>query len=365
VTLYLPDRRALLYPPTLSEGAASLLPAEERPALLWTIDVDAGGAPTQWRLERALVRSRRALSYRQVQDALDHGEADEPLVLLREIGMLREAQEQARGGVSLSVPTQEVTRGAKGFRLAYDATLPVEGWNAQISLLAGMCAAAVMVDAGVGILRTLPPPDDRTLGRLRRTAQALGVDWPADRSYPDVVRAIPMDHPGRATFMTQAVQTLRGAGYTLVGASPGPPPVHGALAAVYAHVTAPLRRLADRFANEIVVAHCAGQPVPVWVTDALPTLPAIMAETGKRAAGVDAAVINLVEAVVLADRIGETFPATVVDLDERHATVLVPSPPVIARLDPDGLVLGAEVQVRVVAADPTQRQVELTRVDAA
>ena len=40
-TIYLPDAKAPLHPPVLSEGAASLLPGEERPAVLWTLDLDA------------------------------------------------------------------------------------------------------------------------------------------------------------------------------------------------------------------------------------------------------------------------------------------------------------------------------------
>ena len=36
------------------------------------------------------------------------------------------------------------------------ATLPVEEWNAQISLLTGMCAARLMIDGRIGVLRTLP-----------------------------------------------------------------------------------------------------------------------------------------------------------------------------------------------------------------
>ncbi|MBV9487754.1 MAG: RNB domain-containing ribonuclease, partial [Frankiaceae bacterium] len=39
-TLYLPDGRAPLYPPTLSEHAASLLPDGDRPAVLWSLDLD-------------------------------------------------------------------------------------------------------------------------------------------------------------------------------------------------------------------------------------------------------------------------------------------------------------------------------------
>ena len=36
VTVYMPDERARLYPATLSEGAASLLPDGPRPAVVFT-----------------------------------------------------------------------------------------------------------------------------------------------------------------------------------------------------------------------------------------------------------------------------------------------------------------------------------------
>src|SRR4051812_876031 len=106
VTLYLPDGRAPMLPNQLGEGAASLLPDAERPALLWTIDLDESGATTSARLERATVRSRAKLDYGGVQAALgaaapDPAAAGEPLRLLREIGTLRLALEAARGGVSL------------------------------------------------------------------------------------------------------------------------------------------------------------------------------------------------------------------------------------------------------------------------
>ena len=107
VTLYLPDGRAPMVPNQLGEGAASLLPDDDRAALLWTIDLDETGASTAARLERATVRSRAKLDYGGVQSALDAGRADEPLVLLREIGTLRLALEAARGGVSLDLPDRK------------------------------------------------------------------------------------------------------------------------------------------------------------------------------------------------------------------------------------------------------------------
>ena len=110
VTLYLPDGRAPMLPNVLGEGGASLLPEQERPALLWTIDLDERGATTSARLQRATVRSRAKLDYGGVQTALDNDTADEPLRLLREIGTLRRALEAERGGISLDLPAQEVVR---------------------------------------------------------------------------------------------------------------------------------------------------------------------------------------------------------------------------------------------------------------
>lgn len=155
-TLYAPDKRTPLHPPELSEGAASLLPDAVRPALLWTITVDASGEGTDVVCERALVKSRAKLNYAGVQKDLDAGTASESLQLLREVGKLREQRELERGGVNLPIPDQEVVTHDGQWTLEFRAPLPVEGWNAQISLLTGMAAAHLMMYGEIGILRTLP-----------------------------------------------------------------------------------------------------------------------------------------------------------------------------------------------------------------
>lgn len=365
VTIYLPDSRAPLYPELLGEGAASLLPDGDRPALCWTIDLDDAGAPTAWRLERAMVRSVRRMTYTEAQREIDDGTAAEPLKLLREIGTLRQAQERARGGVSLPIPSQELTPRGSGLELAYDVPLAVEGWNAQISLLAGICAAHTMIDGGVGILRTLPPADDRAIGRLRRVAHALGIPWPEAKRYADVVHDLDPADPASMAFVEQAVATLRGAGYTLVAPAAATPPVHGALATPYAHVTAPLRRLADRIANEIVVSLSAGATPAPEVVAALEGLPELMGDAHRHAGAVERAAVDLVEALVLRDRVGEVFPATVVDLDERRATVLLRHPAIVTTIGAGTLELAAEIDVRLRAVEPAKRQVEFELVTGA
>ncbi|MBS1698178.1 MAG: RNB domain-containing ribonuclease, partial [Actinobacteria bacterium] len=62
-TLYAADGTIPLHPPVLSEDHASLLPDQDRPALVWTFALDSTGSVTATRLERALIRSRAKLDY--------------------------------------------------------------------------------------------------------------------------------------------------------------------------------------------------------------------------------------------------------------------------------------------------------------
>ncbi len=363
VTIYMPDRRIPLHPTALSEGSGSLLPGVDRPALLWTIDLDPAGSPLMAAVERAVVRSRRALGYAEAQAAIEVGGAHDPtLGLLREVGLLRIAIEQARGGVSLTVPVQEVVRDGTSYALRYEATLPVEDWNAQISLLTGICAADIMAHGGIGLFRTLDPAEPADLGSLRRSALALGVSWPEGARYPDVVRALDTSRPADAAFAVRATRLFRGAGYAAWRRADGDrPPVHAAIASRYAHVTAPLRRLADRFANEIVLALCAGEEPPAWVLRALPEIPGLMAAAGGRERQAERASVDHVESALLARRVGEVFSGIVVDVREGRAIVQLADPAVVAPLEGDGAVPGESVAVRLTHADPADRSVRFSR----
>lgn len=358
LTLYFPDGRIPLHPAVLSEGAASLLPGDPRPALLWRIDLDAEGRRVATDVRRAMVRSRAKLDYEEVQRQIDTGTAEEPVALLRDIGRLRETLEAERGGISLNVPEQEIVAHGRSYSLAYRAPLPADGWNAQISLLTGMAAADLMTAAGTGILRTLPTAPDGAVARLRRSARALGVDWPHHVSYADVVRATDPTNPRHAAFLQECTTLLRGAGYTVFTDGLVPTPaVHAAVADEYTHCTAPLRRLVDRYAGELCVAAVAGDEPPEWVRAALPTLPDEMAMGTRRANTVERESVDIVEAALLGERVGEVFDAYVIDVKERDpavGTVHLDDPAVVARVAGGDrpLPLGEWLRVRLTAADP-------------
>jgi exoribonuclease R len=355
-TFYAPDQRAALHPPVLSEATASLLAdGKPRPALLWTVELDAEGKQTSAHVERSLVTSRARLSYTEVQHDLDAGEASDSLHLLEIVGRLRQTIEADRGGVSLETPEQEITADGDDWRLDYRAALPVEGWNAQISLLVGAAAAQIMIAGKVGILRTLPPAEQWGIDKLRHTANGLHIAWPGGMSYPDFVRSLDPHKPAHLAMLTACTVLFRGAGYTAFdGTLPDANLVHGALAMHYAHATAPLRRLVDRYVGETCLALCNGSDVPQWVRAALPELPDLMASSDARAKKYERGIIDLLEALLLSTRVGQTFTGTVVEIgkDGTDGIILIEDPAVEARVR--GKVrLGDEMSVRLVISDTT------------
>lgn len=365
-TLYGAGVRIPLHPKVLSEGAASLLPGQLRPALLWTIELDKGGETIAIDVRRARVRSVARLDYAGVQQRIDAGDADPMWAVLREIGELRMQRERSRGGVSLPLPEQEISVDDGRWTLSFRARMAVEDWNEQISLLTGMAAAQLMVQAKVGLLRTLPAPDPMAIQRLRITAKVLGIVWPSEQNYPDFIRSLDPAQDAHVAMLTACTSVLRGAGYAAFNGVLPEQPMHSALAAEYTHATAPLRRLVDRYTGEVCVALCAKQPVPAWALAALPELPTSMRNSDHRARQYEKAVLDLAEAAVLAPRVGDTFAGAIVEVassDARKGVVMVRDPAVEANVTGNAeLPLGADVKVTLVEADPVKR---ITRFELA
>ncbi len=338
-----------LHPPELSEAAASLLPGETRPAFVWDMRLGSDGEGTAVEVYRAMVRSQERHDYAGVEQAVKQGSADERLVLLKEVGEKRIARERERGGASLPMPEQEVAEDENGhYRLFFRPLLESEDWNAQLSLMTGMAGAEMMVKGGIGILRTMPQPEQGALGRFRRQARALGVPWPEGMPYGAFLRTLDRAHPQHLALIHEATALFRGAGYSPFDGQVPQQAQHAAVAAPYAHVTAPLRRLVDRFGLLVCEALSQGAEVPAWVREALPTLPGIMQASDRKAGGVERACADAVEAAVLEDRVGQTFPAIVVDLggnSGRSAVVQLQDPAVLARADGEAE-LGTDVTVR-------------------
>jgi exoribonuclease R len=354
VTIYLPGSKAPLYPAVLSAGAASLLPDGDRPAVVFTVRIDGAGATRLDGVERAVVRSRAKLAYEDVSDGdlpADFGE------LARRI----EAAEERRDAPRVEFPEQELARVDGGWELRISPRLPSEDRNAGMSLATNLAVADALMAAGTGLFRTMAPPDDGAVARLRHTATAFGLTWPDEQSLAQFQRALPDGDMRTAAFLLAVRRAGGRAGYERF--SPEARPWHAAIAAPYVHVTAPLRRLADRYVIAAALAVAAGRPVPDDVDASFDSLPGVMARGEGLANRVDRAVLDMAEAVALNGRQGEVFDAVVVDEDRRGPVIqLIQPAAVLANVTAHRVDPGDRIRVRLTGADVEDRRVTFERV---
>ncbi|MGA0568765.1 RNB domain-containing ribonuclease [Rathayibacter sp. KR2-224] len=352
-TLYAPDGTVPLHPLVLSEQKASLLPGQDRTAFVWTFDLDSAAVVTSHHVERAWVRSRAQLDYVGTQAALDRGETGTPAALLPEIGRARLEQERLRGGASLDLPDEEIVRDPSGaYRIVRRRPLPLEDWNAQLSLMTGIAAAELMLGARVGILRTMPPPEATTVAAFRLRTIALGRPWHDGVPYGEYLRGLTGDDPQTLALLQAAASLFRGAGYVAFDGEAPASPAQAAVASPYAHVTAPLRRLVDRWGLVVCESISSGTDVPDWVRESLPAVPGLMQTSTERASRLSTGALNRVEAATLLDRVGDRFTAWVLDVHEGKARIQLTDPIVTASCRvPESVRAGTTIDVVLEHAD--------------
>jgi len=312
-TFYVPDGRIPLHPEVISEQAGSLLAGQLCSAFVWEFHLDDAAQVTAASVSRARMQSRAKLSYKGVQAEIDAGTASPVLQLLKEVGLKRVDLERQRGGASLNMPEQEIVQLPDGgYRIAAAPQLPVEDWNAQVSLMTGMAAADLMLSGKVGILRTMPAPDERSLRHFRLQTEVLGKAWDGDISYGEYLRSLDPTEPRQLAILHSAGMLFRGASYTAFDGNVPDDAIQSAIGASYAHTTAPLRRLVDRFVLVICEALSNGRPVPDWAREALPSLPEIMSGSDQLASRMERMALDTVEAALLVNHIGQEFEAIVI-----------------------------------------------------
>jgi VacB/RNase II family 3'-5' exoribonuclease len=353
-TIYLPDGKASLYPPVLSQGAASLLPNVDRPAVVFTVRVDEAGKSSLDGAVQAVIRSRAKLGYETVK------QADLPASLAEFANRIEQA-EDARGAARVDEPEQVLTIDSGGqyvleFRPQYEA----EKQNASLSLAANLAIADALLAHRTGLFRVMPEPDERAIRRLHHTAQALGLDWPKTTTLAQFACSLDSSNPRHLAFRTAILRAGPKASYASY--QDGVVPWHSAMAATYVHATAPLRRLADRYVIEAALRIADGEAVTEELNAAFQLLPPVMAKAEAKADQVARATLDLAEAVMLEGRVGSRFDAVVTDVDERGARIQLLDSAVIARIDGQGALPGDQIRVELKSVDIARRQIAFQRI---
>lgn len=344
---YLPDRSIPMLPHALSSHMCSLVPEQDRLAMVVSFRLDAGGEVHDVAPRAAVIHSRRRLTYEQVAAELE-GEGKLTEVEAGRVGLLRKAADRLRklrlhrGAVELNLPETKIlldqddpsrirdivpARATKGLERAYNL---IEELMVAANEAVGRIAVAARLPM---VFRVHDVPDDERLQQLAGAADVLGVEVdPEKLKDPRGVQkflAKVETHPRGQALHMFVLRAMAQAQYRTDNVG------HFALAsAAYVHFTSPIRRYPDLVAHRVIKAHLkrtgglAG-PEPV------PPMPALEASQGQAArsslrerATADAERDSkaLFAAAYMRDRIGDRFEATITGFGSAGVYVTIDRP---------------------------------------
>ena len=316
--------------------------------------IDQDGKAVLDGASRAIIRSEAKLAY----ETVGPGDLSPDFP---ELSRRIEQAEDARGAMRVDDPEQELVLGADGqFSLAFRPQLEAEQQNAALSLAANLAIADTLLAHHTGLFRIMAVPQPYAVDRLRHSAKALGLSWPRHATLEQFEATLDPSNPRHAAFRTAVRRAGPKAAYAPY--TEGVVPWHSAMGATYAHATAPLRRLADRYVIEAILQIADGGSVSPELSDIFERLPPVMARAEEKAGQIDRAVLDLAEAVMLEGSEGAQFNAVVTDVDERGARIQLSDPAVVSRVDGKGAMPGDTIKVELVSVDVAHRQVRFQRI---
>ena len=358
-----------MLPDSLSAGATSLLPGRDRAAIIIEYTVLPDGSTRPGSVCRALVRNHAKLVYEEIGDWLA-GAAPVPetvaetpglreqILLQHEAAMRMKKRRTEKGALALeTIEAEPVVAGGRVMGLVVQEQNRARCLIEEFMVAANGTLTAFLAAADLPMIhRVVRTP--KNWGGIVREAAERGVALPAE---PDaealtqfLIRQKAAD-PDRFPDLSLTVVKLMGAG-EYVAFRPGDIPVgHFALAVTdYTHGTAPNRRYVDLVIQRLAKSVIDGKRYPPYGPDELDDLALHLTDREKASQKVERFMRKAAAAVLLRDRMGETFEAFVTGASEKGTYVRLIDPPAEGKvvIGEERLRVGRRVLVRLVAADP-------------
>ncbi|MCT8338373.1 RNB domain-containing ribonuclease [Methanoculleus sp. Afa-1] len=366
-----------MLPLRLSAGITSLLPDRDRMAIVIEYSVLADGRTRPGEIYPALVRNHAKLVYEEVSDWLEGsgpvpGTVEETPGLAEQVALQHEAamrmkkRRTEQGALALeTIEAEPVVEENRVMALVIQEQNLARCLIEEFMVAANGTLTAFLAAAGLPMIhRVVRIP--RNWDGIVREAAELGETLP-DR--PDaealtrfLIRQKAAD-PDRFPDLSLTIVKLMGAG-EYVAFRPGDEPVgHFALAVTdYTHGTAPNRRYVDIVIQRLVKSVIDGGGCP-YTCEELDALADRMTDREKASQKAERFVRKAAAAVLLRERIGETFAAFVTGASEKGTYVRLIDPPAEGKvvIGEEGLRVGQKVRVRLLATDPYKGFIDFAR----
>lgn len=377
-SVYTAARTFPMLPERLSTGLTSLNDGEDRLAVVIEMSVTSDGSIAAADLYRSRVRNRAKLAYDAVAAWLD-GEGPMPSRMAEVPGVDEQVRQQdlaasrlrrlrhERGALDL-----ETSEARPVFVNGVVTDLKEERKNRAKELIEDFMIAANGVTAryldshGLPSLRRVVRTPKRW-PRIVELAAGFGGHLPAEpdaRALHEFLERRRQADPEGFPELSLSVVKLLGPGEYAVDPPGGDPPGHFGLAVKdYTHATAPNRRYPDLITHRLLKAAFAGQQAS-YSMDELEALARHCTLQEDAANKVERQVRKSAAALLLEDRIGDTFEAVVTGASEKGTWVRTWQRPVVeGRLERgfEGLDVGDRVRVRLIGTNVERGFIDFAR----
>jgi exoribonuclease-2 len=362
-----------MLPEKLSTDCTSLNEGQDRVIIAIETVVDADGDVVSYDVYRAIARNTAKLAYDDVGEWLESGgkldKVTDNKILTEQLQLQAEASkrlkdERARNG-ALEFDTIEATPIAKDGKVVDLKIIHKNRARDLIEdfMIASNVAIARFLEAKgrSGIRRVVREPE--RWGRIVELASRYGETLPAEPSSLALAQFLIKRRaadPDRFPDLSTSIVKLMGPGIyalDLPGTDPGG---HFGLATHdYTHATAPNRRYADLVTQRLVKAAFENAPAP-YSDDELRAIAKQCTEREDAENKVERKVRKIIAALLLSDRIGDSFDAIVTGAGPKGTFVRTVHPPAEGMVvrGHKGFDVGDKVRVKLVAADPQKSYID-------
>jgi len=366
-----------MLPRPLSEDLTSLLPDVERLSVVIDYRVLPDGSVTEGAVRRARVRNRAKLSYPEVGPWLQD-EAPVPPRVAAVAGLEEQLRIQDRATRALRAARER--HGALALRTIEPRPVMSDGRVLDLEAIPDSRSRELIEDlmvAANGVMaRFLDDAHRSSLARVVRKpkrwdrivslAQGLGTSLPAEPDGVALSRFLQQQRtrdPLHFPDLSLAVVKLLGPGEYVLRPGGADSPGHFGLAAHdYSHSTAPNRRYPDLITQRLVKALLAGVPAPYTDAelDGIAQHCTVMEAATRK---LERLMRKVIAALLLHDRVGQSFDGLVTGVTEHGTFVRLLAPPAEGRVvrGEKGMDVGDRVRVRLLSTDPERGFIDLAR----
>ena len=317
-SLYLPDRVVPMLPEALSNGLCSLVPDEDRLAVVCDMHVSRDGRVSGVKFHEAAIRSHARLTYGQVGEFLEGGDLAVGGAVAASIGSLYEvygafrAQRDERGALDFdtretSIKLDDGVPTAIERVVRHDAHRLIE----EAMIAANVAAARYLESRHSGERQRIPPvyrvhepPSHEKLEALKLALRLAGERLPNDSPTPAQLADVLGRARAKSSWPGWIWETLVLRALAQARYEPSRLGHFGLALATYVHFTSPIRRYADLLVHRMI----KGERTSL---DDLEAAAAHISMTERRAEDVERAVDAWLKCALVEQHLGGTFQGTV------------------------------------------------------